>query len=433
MNIKKQFLKYMSLNVCGMIGISLYILADSFFISVAQGADGLTALNLVLPIYNLIFAIGSMIGVGSAIRYAIGRAKKDKDADTYLFNALAFTGIMGFLFMVLGFFFPEEILSLLGADERILSVGVPYTRVFMSFSPIFMWNYIANAYVRNDGAPTTAMMATLFSSLFNIVFDYILMFPFGLGMVGAAWATALSPVLGIAICMTHFFSKRNHIVVQIQRLSVKRLIQSCQVGVSAFVGEMSSGIITMTFNFLILSLAGNVGVAAYGIVANIALVAVAVFNGIAQGGQPLMSDSYGKGRQEEVKSLLRMSLVSAVVFATLIYGLIFLFTSPIVAIFNSEESAELAKYAFIGMRIYFFGIFFSSINIVGSSYFSAIERAKEAFLISILRGFVLILFFAFLLAALLQMIGVWSAYVMAEFVTCILCVIFIKKGKGITC
>ena len=69
--IKKLFFKYVSQNILGMIGISLYILADTFFISKAVGADGITALNLVLPVYNLIFAIGSMIGVGSAIRFSI--------------------------------------------------------------------------------------------------------------------------------------------------------------------------------------------------------------------------------------------------------------------------------------------------------------------------------------------------------------------------
>ena len=73
MNVKKQFMKYVSLNILGMIGLSCYILADSYFISKAQGANGLTALNLVLPLYNLIFSIGAMIGVGSAIRYSVKR------------------------------------------------------------------------------------------------------------------------------------------------------------------------------------------------------------------------------------------------------------------------------------------------------------------------------------------------------------------------
>lgn len=85
----------------------------------------------------------------------------------------------------------------MGGDEQIIATGRSYTRIFMTFAPLFMWNHICNAFVRNDGSPMIAMMATLFSSLFNIVFDYILMFPFGMDMPGAALATALSPVVGI--------------------------------------------------------------------------------------------------------------------------------------------------------------------------------------------------------------------------------------------
>ena len=88
MDIKKQFIRYVSQNMLGMLGMSLYILADTYFISKAVGADGITALNLVLPVYNLIFAIGSMIGVGSAIRFVIERNKESPEAESYFFHAL---------------------------------------------------------------------------------------------------------------------------------------------------------------------------------------------------------------------------------------------------------------------------------------------------------------------------------------------------------
>ena len=103
--------------------------------------------------------------------------------------------------------FPDKLIALLGGDAEIVAVGKNYTRIFMSFAPFFMWNYICNAFVRNDGNPSIAMAATLFSSLFNIVFDYVLMFPLGLSMEGAALATALSPVVGILICCIHFRSE----------------------------------------------------------------------------------------------------------------------------------------------------------------------------------------------------------------------------------
>ena len=174
----------------GMVGMSVYILADTYFISVAVGANGITALNLVLPLYNLIFAIGSMIGVGSAIRYVVEKNKKNPDAEGYFFHALLWALLIGFIFMVIGIFLPDRLISLLGGDAEIVATGKNYTRIFMLFAPVFMWNYICNAFVRNDGNPSIAMSATLFSSLFNIVFDYVLMFPLGLSMEGAALATA---------------------------------------------------------------------------------------------------------------------------------------------------------------------------------------------------------------------------------------------------
>ena len=113
---------------------------------------------------------------------------------------------MGLLFLLVGIFIPFNLFAMLGGDAEIVAVGKNYTRIFMSFAPFFMWNYICNAFVRNDGNPSIAMAATLFSSLFNIVFDYVLMFPLGLSMEGAALATALSTLFGILFCCINFRS-----------------------------------------------------------------------------------------------------------------------------------------------------------------------------------------------------------------------------------
>lgn len=428
MSVQKQFAKYVSQNVLGMVGISLYILADTFFISKAVGTKGITALNLVLPVYSLIFAIGSMIGVGSGIRFAVARSRGLEDADSYFFNALFCGTVIGVAFMLLGLFFSENIMTLLGADAEIVAVGAPYTRIFMLFSPCFIWNYICNAFVRNDRAPSIAMVATLFSSLFNIVMDYVLMFPLELGMVGAALATACSPIVGVLICCIHFFGKNCHVVVKPVKPSVKMLFRSCQVGVSAFVGEISSGVTTAVFNFIILGLAGNVGVAAYGIVANTSLVAVAMFNGISQGSQPLLSEFYGKGNQEKVKKTVRLGLGTAVVFAFAMIALVYVGADSIVAIFNSEGNAELAAYAGIGLKLYFLGFLFAGINIVGTGVLSAVEAARWAFIASILRGFVAIIFCAFVLAFLFGMNGVWLAFPAAELLTMVVTVTALRRS-----
>lgn len=428
MSEKKLFTRYVSQNILGMLGISIYILADTFFISLAEGADGITALNLVLPVYSLIFAIGAMIGVGSAIRFKILRARKDKDAELYFSNALLWALAIGIVFILIGILMPEKVVALLGGDERIVAVGKDYTAIFMMFSPFFMWNHICNAFVRNDGAPSVAMAATLCSSLFNVVFDYVLMFPLGLGMRGAALATALSPVLGVSICCVHLLSKKSTIAFRWAVPSAKRLFAACQLGISAFVGEISSGVTTVVFNMLILKLAGNVGVAAYGVVANTSLVAAAVFNGVSQGSQPLLSDYYGKGQTESVRKVVRLGVCAALVMAVLILGVVWALAEPITAVFNHEENTALTAYAVTGLRLYFIGFLFAGFNIVGTGILSAVESAGWAFAASISRGFVAIIVCALVLSALFGMSGVWLAFPAAELLTSALVAAAFRKA-----
>lgn len=426
-SVTKKFIRYVSQNVFGMIGMSLYILADTFFIADSVGTNGITALNIVLPIYSFIFAIGSMIGVGSAIRFSIDKNKGTKSGINYFFNALFFGTIMGVVFSLIGLFFSPQIVSIMGGDSTIVEVGKGYTMIFISFAPFFIWNYIFNAFVLNDGSPSIAMSATLFSSLFNIIFDYVLMYPLNMGMEGAALATAFSPIVGIMICFIHILSKKNTISLKPEKPSFKKLIYSCQVGISSFVGQMSSGVITVVFNFLILGLTGNTGVAAYGIVANVSLVCVSVFNGVSQGGQPLYSEHYGKGNFEEIKKLRRLSIITSLLFSAIIILLIFVFTDFIVAVFNSENDMLLKEYAVLGLRLYVIGFIFAGLNIVGSGIFSATNLPKWAFITSIARGFVLIIISAIVMAYLFEMIGVWLAFAVAELLTLIITSIGLTK------
>ena len=242
--MEKQLRRYLLPNILAMIGTSCYILADTFFISLSQGPNGITALNLVLPLYGLIFALGSMIGIGSATRYALGKGSNAADYHLYFSNSIAWTLLVGAVFVALGVAVPDGVLRLMGADNTILQVGHNYIRIVLCFAPLFMLNFTCTAFVRNDGAPRIAMAATLLSGLFNILFDYLLMFPLGLGMTGAALATGFSPVVSMSICLLHYLSPRNTIRLIPTLPSLRRLLSACQLGVVAFVGEMSSGVTT---------------------------------------------------------------------------------------------------------------------------------------------------------------------------------------------
>ncbi len=412
----KQYFKYVLQSVTGMIGISVYILADTFFISIYSGADGLTVLNLVLPIYGFIYAIGAMIGIGSATRYTIRKSKGEKDIDFYFTHSLLWCAIISIPFLLLGIFAPGQTLQIMGADQVIAELGADYLRIVLIATPFFMMNYTFTAFARNDNAPTVAMLGSLAGSLFNIIFDYIFMFPLGLGLAGAALATSICPIVTMLVCCTHFFGKHSSVAFQWRFPSLKILFSCCQLGVSAFVGEISSAVTTMIFNMLILGIAGNTGVAAYGVVANISLVAMSIFNGISQGTQPLVSNRYGCGNAKDVKTLLKSGIIISLVVEAVIITSVWSFTDLLIGIFNSEGNEALLAYAHNGMRLYFLGYLFAGINIMLVGYFSATDRALQAFVVSILRGALAIAVCAIIMSKIWGMNGIWLSFLASEII-----------------
>ncbi|MCI7768671.1 MAG: MATE family efflux transporter [Oscillospiraceae bacterium] len=414
-------------SVLGMVGISLYLLADTYFISIAVGADGITALNLVLPIYSLIFAVGAMIGVGSAIRFSVDNVRRSDDKDKYFFNALFWGTSIGLIFSFTGYFFPQKVMTFMGADSVICAVGSGYTRIFMSCAPFFIYNHIFNAFVRNDNAPSIAMAATLLSSFFNIAADYIFMFPMKMGMEGAALATGISPLIGVLICGIRLTSKKSSVRLVFSVPSIKKLLYSCQVGISSFVGEISSGVTTAVFNGLILAAAGNTGVAAYGIVANCSLVAASIFNGIAQGSQPIVSSLCGDGDIKGIKKTVRLAALTSLAFFAVIFSAVFILAEEITGVFNSERDLLLSAYAENGIRLYFIGFLFAGLNISAAGILSAAEAARAAFSVSVSRGFIAIILCAVIMSAVWGLNGIWLSFAAAELITFIIVIFEMKR------
>ena len=432
--MKRELKKYITLNILAMTGTSCYILADTFFISMAEGAGGITALNLVLPIYGIIYAIGSMVGIGSATRYTLEKSVGDRGADDYFSNSIWFSLLLSIPFLVSGVLFPDRILSLLGADEQILGIGLSYIRIVLCCAPFFMVNYTFTAFARNDSAPRLAMLATLGSGIFNIIFDYILMFPLDMGMAGAALATGISPLVSVIICLCHYLSKNNTVVFSRKMPSVKKLLSACGLGIAAFVSELSSGITTLVFNFILLGLAGNLAVASYGVIANIALVASALFNGISLGLQPVASSAHGRTDPWEEKKIYRYSLKIGLAIAVLSIIAVMLFGDAFIRIFNSGQSRELAAYASVGVRLYFLGFLVSAVNVIKSGFYSAIGKGRESSVIAVSRGIVTITLMAFLLSKVFGVVGVWLAFGASETITWLLSIVmekaFRKKAQG---
>ena len=175
----------------------------------------------------------------------------------------------------------------------------------------------------------------------------------------------------------------------------------------------------IVFNAIILKNAGNLGVAAYGIIANIAFVIMAIFTGISQGVQPIISKNYGMGKHNNVQKLLKHGILLVSLLSMIIYIVSFAFTEPIVSAFNKEKDFQLSQIATRGLRIYFIGFMFSGINTLLATYFGSIDKPKNDFVISILRGFIFIIPFTFILSALWGMTGIWLAMPFTELIVMI--------------
>lgn len=412
-----KFIRFVSLNMLGMAALSGYLLADTYFIAGGAGADGLTALNIAIPAFSLMNGCTLMVGMGGAAAYTIAKEKSRKLADSCFSAALIIAASMSVVFMLIGGFAAEPLAVLLGADEEVKTLTATYIRVLLLFSPLFFGNNLMNAFVRNDGAPQLSMAGMVVGSLTNIVLDYVFVFPMGMGLFGAALATAIAPAVSLTVQSYHLIRRRNgfHFTKRFAPSAMKKVFA---LGVSSFVNELGSGVTIMVFNLLILRYSGNVGVAAYGVIANCSLVAVSLFTGMANGVQPLSGEAFGKGDGKSVRTYYGMAIKSAAALALMIYAVCALNAVGIADIFNSENSPRLTVLAAKGIRLYFAGFIFAGINIITAVFFSSVGSAREAFIISVLRGAVLIVPMAAVLSLLFGMTGIWLSFTVTEAVVC---------------
>lgn len=424
----EEFFQYVVLNVCGMIGLSCYILADTYFVSKGLGAYGLAALNLAIPIYSFVHGCGLMMGMGGATRYSIFRGQQKYETANKVFsNTVYFTVTLAVLFVLMGLFFSGEFAALLGADKEIFDMTKTYLRVILLFSPAFMMNDVLICFVRNDGNPGLSMMAMLIGSFANIVLDYIFIFPLRMGILGAVLATGCAPVISMAIMSRHWIKKQNRFHLEKNKISASLAGKIISLGTPSLIIEVASGIVMIVFNSLILQLRGNIGVAAYGVVANLSLVVSSIYTGIAQGTQPIASRAYGQRDKGGVRKSLKYAVLTMLLLSGVIYLVLLFAANPIIEVFNSEQNKQLQQIAIKGLKLYFTAIPFVGFNIIISGYFTSTGKAVPAQVVSLLRGLFLIIPAALLLSALFGVTGVWLSYPITEGIVAITGIVLYKR------
>lgn len=411
----RAFVRYSVLSVLGTLGVSCYILADTFFVARGLGTEGLTALNLAIPVYNLIHGSGLMLGMGGATLFSAAQKRTAQDVGRIYTQTLCLSAVFAVVFFLCGLFLPVPLARLLGADAAVLGRTAVYLRWLLLFSPAFILNDILLCFVRNDRAPGLSSAAMLTGSFMNILLDWIFIFPLQMDIFGAVFATGLSPVISILMMTPHWIRRKNTFHLQKPQTDLRLGAKTLSVGFPSLLTQLSSGVGMIVFNQLLLHLAGNTGVAAYSVTANLSLVVSAVYIGVAQGVQPLVSRFHVKGDVYGAKKILRYAKCTVFLFSCGLYFLIFLYADPIAAVFNSAHDSLLQTLAVEGLKLYFLSVWFVGYNTVLSVYLPCIGQEKRAHILSLLRGFLLIVPAALLLCALFGLRGVWLSYPVTEF------------------
>ena len=416
--VRKVFINYLIPSVSATMVTSIYILADTMMIGRGVGANGLAALNILLPMYSTFYGFGMMCGIGGSVLFGFSRGKgEEKEARGYFTTALFLAAILAVLSVVLCNVFFEPLLDFLGCTPAMREYAVPYGRILMLASPLYIFSCFLQAFVRNDGAPRLAMAGVVAGGITNVILDYIFIYMFRWGMAGAVLATVAGTLLTIVILGSHFLKAENHLKLG-GGITPKKFRDVLINGMPSFIMELSSGVIMLLFNLQLLKYVGDIGVVVYGIISNVALVVTSLSNGIAQAAQPMISANYGAGNKDRVHEGRNLGLIVALTAGILFTGSGFVIPIPIAKLFLVPTEQIIAM-AVPAIKLYFISFVISEWNILCGTYFQAIVKPKLSLMVTLLRGVILNSILVFVLPAMFGVNGIWMVVTVSEIVTAI--------------
>lgn len=428
-SINKTFFKYLIPAVGGMLGTSLYVLGDTMIVGRALGGMGLAALNVGIPLNNVFNGMGLLFGIGGATALSINKGRQDDRGLNDIFSkSMIMAFIVGLILTLIRIFFLEDLALMLGASTDTLELVKDYLGFLMSFSIAFLLNVSLTVFVRNDGAPKLAMAGMLIGSLMNVLLDYIFVFVFGWGMKGVGLATGLAPIIGLLILSSHFIKGNNKIKFIIPKADFKIIRRIIANGGSSFIIELSAGIVIFAFNIALARISGDIGISAYSIIANLSLIFAAIFIGVGQAIQPIISYNYGAQNMDRVYKTVRLAIYTSLGMGIVFYSIGLFFPKFLVGVFIDAD-AQLMNIAVKGIRIYFLAFILMGLNIVLTSFIQSKEHARVSFTISLLRGFILVIILLFILPKFMGISGIWLTLPLAELITSIISILYFKKYR----
>lgn len=414
--ISKLLLKFSIPSMVGMIVNALYNIVDSIFVGNGVGEMALAAVAIAFPIMIVLMGFGMLIGVGAGSLVSIRMGEKRKeDAEKILGNA--FTLLLGASvgLSAVMLLFLDPLLIFLGADPHTtLPYARDFTRVILCGSVFMHIGFGTNSIVRAQGDPKTAMATMLISAVINTILNPIFIFYFQWGISGSALATVLAQSVSCAWVLHYFFSTRSYLKIRLPNMRLDRQVvaEIIEVGMSPFLMQIAASVVGVLFNYSLVRYGGELAVASVGIINRVAMLLLMPIFGLSQGVQPIIGYNYGAKQYKRVVEAVKIGILAATAFSVVSFGIVQLFSSQIVALFN--QNPELVAMGSHGLRLFLMMLPVIGLQVISANYFQAVGKSKYAIWLSMSRQVILLIPLLLLLPGWLGLDGAWLAAPVAD-------------------
>lgn len=430
--IKPLYLKYLAAAFGSSLISSIYGVVDMAMVGQYQGPDGTAALAVVSPIWNLIYSLGLLTGIGGSVLFSTLRgesADNRKRSNEYFTAAFIGTAILAAAAWLAVIFFDRELLLMFGAEETLLPLARQYVLPVKFAVPSFLFTQLISAFLRNDGAPSLATKAVIFGGVFNVFGDYFFVFTMDWGIFGAGLATVLGSVFSLIIMCTHFFRKKNTLrFVRPTRL-LNKLKTIVVTGFSSFFIDVAMGILTVLFNRQILRYLGTDALSVYGIIINISTFVQCCAYSIGQASQPIISTNFGAGKADRIREVLKYAVITAFLFGLIWMGACLAVPNLFVRIFMSPTETILAIAPAI-IRSYGISFLLLPFNVFSTYYFQSVMKPGVSFAVSLARGTVISGALILLLPAVAPAGSIWLAMPITELIVAVFVAALMRRYAG---
>ena len=429
-NVKKLYFRYLGAAFGSAIISSIYGLVDTAMVGQYHGPQGAAAMAVVAPVWNIIYSLGLLAGIGGSVLFSTARGQGQSRQEREYFSA-ALLGVSGLAIIswLVIFLLDAPLLTLFGADQALLPLAQAYLLPVKWVVPVFLFNQMLAAFLRNDGDPGRAAAAVLSGGIFNIFGDYFFVFALDMGIFGAGLATAIGSVISLLVALTHFLSPKNTLRFLWPSRLPQKLRAILVTGFSTFFIDIAMGILTTLFNRQIMSCLGTDALAVYGIIVNVSTIVQCCAYSVGQSAQPILSINFGAHQWDRLRQTLRYALWAAAFFSLAWTALIWAAPNGFVRIFM-DAGPDIYAIAPAILRTYGLSFLLLPLNIFSTYYFQSLlrpaaddqppgHRHKEG-------GGGLIL----ALPALLGPEAVWLAMPVTEGVVALAVVLLIRRYTG---